>query len=226
MKKLTKGSILGTALVTILSTVTPTLNAEASSNSLELLKQDVLQKDSNLFGHQDLTLSKNEMIKFSEYVALDNNFYFLNGRASVELTSVEYDKLELIISHANNVIQEFSSTTEFELEILSPQESLNQLTGNQSLIAQAVYIEGVTKVDFHWWGVKIYLSRTDANKAAMFGLGVAGIWIPSKVLTTVALGLGIAGSQPIPGGIWIEQYWVASWGPIKELFGFDAYGYQ
>lgn len=229
MKKITKASMLGTALVTILSTVTPTLSAEASENTSQSLKQDILQKDFSLSGQQDVILSKHEMIKFSEYVDLDNNFYVLNDKAAVELTSVEYDKLELIISHANRMIQEFNDLAgaeEFEIEILSPQESLSQLTGNQFMMAKAGYIEGVTKVEFHLWGVKILLSKTDANKAATFGIGVAGIWMSSKIITTIALGLGVSGTQLIPGGIWIDQFWVAGWGPIKELFGFDAYGYQ
>lgn len=226
MKKFTKASIVGTALVTILYTVTPTFSAEASGEtSKELLKQDISQNELTLnkLALNELTLSEYEKIKFSNYIDLDNELYSINDKAIVELTPVEYNKIKLVVSNTNQLIQEFNnnltSAEAEEIEILSPQES-------QSVMAKAAYIEGVTKVTFHWWGIKILISKTDVNKAIWVGITVGGIWIPSRILTSIAAGLGIFGAQPIPGGIYIDQYWVAAVGPIKELFGFDAYGYQ
>ncbi|MGG2109100.1 hypothetical protein ABFY60_01275 [Lysinibacillus pakistanensis] len=115
-------------------------------------------------------------------------------------------------------------TNNFDIEFSSPQNQVNQVNQIQSYAAKASYVEGVSKIDVHWWGLKIYMSKTLVNKALFAGVTLGGIWIPSKVIASIGVAFGL--TDVYPGGIWFDQYWIAAIGPVKTVFGFDAYGWQ
>lgn len=214
-----KSFVLASALVMTLSTITPTLAAtkEVKSNSKEISQ----------LNHQEnqLNLSEFEIEKYGKYVELDNNNYFIiNSEGQKELSKEEYKKLMDVLSNTNAnmdyVIANSATEEALDIEIASPTDN------QESIMLLASYKEGVSKVTFHWWGVKIYLSKTHANKALKAGITLGGIWIGSKVLSSVGVMLGLTNKGFFKGGIWIKQYWVAGVGPIKTLFGFNTAGYQ
>lgn len=229
MKKITKTIILTTALTTAISTITPTLNPEASTATTTLNKE---------ITQNNFTLSQSEIIKFNEYIDLNNNnSYTLKDEALKELTESEYKKINSILSEVNQAIIEMNNdptiVQDFEIEVLPPQNHLNNpinTVNNNQLSTRATkaskYKEGVSKVTVHWWGLKFYLSRSLANKALVAGTTLGGIWLPSRTIASVGAMLGVTGAKVFPGGIWIEHHWVAPAGFIKSLFGFNAAGYQ
>lgn len=59
---------------------------------------------------------------------------------------------------------------------------------------------GVTKVDYYWWGLKVYLSKYALQGASAVGIGMAG-YIARLLKVPHPLGLAIAGA--LGGGAWL-----------------------
>lgn len=216
MKKITKLFVFLTALVTFLFTITPTLNAKASSSTTSPIELEEVSGN-------ELQLSTSEIEKFNEYIILNADQTY-SVKETANLTKLEYIKLNSILTIANQEIKKLvedpSIDQNFEIEIMNP------LDETPSFATSKTYKEGVTKVTFHWWGVKIKISKTVANKGLYAGVTLAGIWLPSRVLASAGVILGLTSTGLYKGGIWIDQYWVPVWGPLKTLFGFNAVGYQ
>ena len=56
---------------------------------------------------------------------------------------------------------------------------------------------GVTKVEFHWYGVRLFLSKNDVNKILKYGptsVSIATIWMP----TTWVVKLAASAAESLP----------------------------
>ena len=81
----------------------------------------------------------------------------------------------------------------------------NEVTSE--LLARS-YNEGVTKIDFYWWGVTIYLSKTAINVIGT-GISIGGILIPETVVSKILSTLGAVVTL-CPGGIAFDYNYIAA----------------
>lgn len=214
-----KSFIITTALMITMATVTPSF-ASTKDDGKKMGEESI-----QLAG-ENSSVSQVQTDKYDDYVKLnEDNHYVINIDGIKELNEEEKQELASILSNANKnidfVISNSIDEEALEIEIISPTNEEESI-----MLMAASYKEGVSKVTFHWWGMKIYLSKTLANKGLYAGVTLAGIWMPSKVLASAGVALGLTSTGLYKGGIWIEQYWVASVGPVKTLFGFNSVGYQ
>lgn len=147
---------------------------------------------------QKYTVTEAEKEKFNPYVSLDEETlqYFIINDARSELTEAEYLKLSQMIDQTNSFIK----TVDFEKYGDEIFVILNESESFQTSISETrEYVEGVTKIDVHWWGYTVYLSKTTLNTIGL-GVDIAGIFIKHPVVSVAAGILGFALGYA-PGGI-------------------------
>lgn len=148
--------------------------------------------------------------KADAYVSLDETtFVFDEAAASKILSASEMQKVKDQVRETNEQIQrtleavkgadQYSIYTTGNVLVVA-----DSATGSSpSIGSRTTYHEGVTKVEFGWSGIKIYLSKTTLNNIGT-GANIAGLFV-SNALVSTALGLlGIFGGVA-PGGIVIES---------------------
>lgn len=215
-----KGFIITTALMLSMATLTPTL---ASTNDI------VENNETSLINleEENSAVTEVQIEKYENYIQLnEDNRFVINSLGDSELNESEKLELSSILSNSNKnidlVIENSSKEEALEIQVVSPEKNVEP----EIMLMAASYKTGINKVSFHWWGMKVLLSKTTANKALNYGTTLAGIWLPSRVLSSVGATLSLTSTGLFKGGIWIDQYYVASVGPVKTLFGFNSAGYQ
>ena len=142
---------------------------------------------------------KEELTKWVSYDDEDTRFVIKEGAKQV-LTPSDYSLLNYYINTTNTNISRADFSTG-EVFVVSPE---NETVHN----ATRGYNEGVTKIEFHWWGATIYLSRTTVI-AIGAGVTIGGIWVPeavvSKILATVGAVVALC-----PGGIAFDYNYIAA----------------
>lgn len=144
-------------------------------------------------------IQKNALNKWVGYDKAQNEYFIKNG-AKDELFSSDYKLLEscLDITNANISRSDFSSG---EVFVVSPSDE-------GRIFPTARLGGGVTKIQFHWWGATIYLSKTTINTMGA-GITVGGIWIPEPVVSKIAATLGVVITL-CPGGIVFDYNYIAA----------------
>lgn len=148
-------------------------------------------------------LSESKKASLNEWVTYDttsNEFMIKEGAKGV-LEDTDYTLLEscLEITNSNIAMADFSSG---EVFVVAPENE------GGAHIAAARYSEGVTKIDFHWWGATIYLSKTTINLIGG-GVTIGGIWIPEPVVSKILSTLGVVIAL-CPGGIAFDYNYIAA----------------
>lgn len=140
-------------------------------------------------------ITQEQKDRFNDWVGYNNNVqeFFVKEGAENVLTESEYELLNTCLSITNENIEaaDFKSGEAF---IITPEQE--EYYGS---ISTRAYHEGVTKVDFHWWGVTIYLSKSTINNFGD-GLSIASIFIPHPVISAVASISGFVEGK-FPGGV-------------------------
>ncbi len=147
---------------------------------------------------QKYTVTEAEKEKFNPYVSLNEETrqYFITADARSDLTDAEFLKLSQIIEQTNSFIKtiDFEKYGDEVFIISSELESFQT-----SISENREFVEGVTKIDVHWWGYTVYLSKTTLNTIGL-GVDIAGIFIKHPVVSVAAGILGFALGYA-PGGI-------------------------
>lgn len=87
--------------------------------------------------------------------------------------------------------------------------------------ATLAFKQGVTKVEAHWYGFRVWLSR-DTVRAIGGGIGIAGVWIPEPVVSKVFATIGGVTAAFAPGGIVFNYTPVPVPGfPAGAVWGFE-----
>ncbi len=74
-------------------------------------------------------------------------------------------------------------------------------TSSQPLsVTSRSYKEGVNKVEWYWWGARIYLSKTTVRWIGA-GVTVGGIWVPEPVVSKILATIGAITAATVQGGI-------------------------
>lgn len=163
-------------------------------------------------------ISESQKVDYSKYVFYDSssNKYILKDSAKFELNPIEYNFIKNSIDNTNSVLSE-ADLESSEVSIITPdQEKYSNLRLKATKARKhSKYHNGVTKVDFHWWGVTVYLSKYTVRRIGN-GVTVAGIWIPNKLAGKIVSTLGVAYSN-CPGGIAFNYSYAAA--GISKLMG-------
>lgn len=159
------------------------------------------------------TLTKSIISDASKYISLSGYQYILDeNEAKNELTAQEVRIVDDQITRTNKTIEEMLQSTEImskysvmvqDNKLIFIDSERDNIQSNRMMRAQALYKEGVTKVEFGWSGLKIYLSKTDINQLGSLVLGNS-IYLPAGIGQIVAAALGFTAGQ-LPGGVVFES---------------------
>lgn len=129
-------------------------------------------------------------------------FYYSN---SDKLERVDLEYLNTKINEANDRLSKIKITNKEQIHYSSNKVVVTtkpKLDPNNPFR----YAEGIDAIDFYWWGMDIWLSKTTLNRAIKTGVIIGGIVIAKhKVLAALQI-LGVWGG-PIPGGIYMKVHY-------------------
>lgn len=147
-------------------------------------------------------LTDQEIQLLDPYVTFDsvNQVYDISAEASIELNAELYNKLVNQIQLTNIQMQQLS---------LDEQVGNLQPADGVTLYAAKKYVNGINKVDYHWWGATVYISRNTLI-AAGAGVSIGGLWIPEPIISKAlgSLGIALGATASITGGIKFDFRWV------------------
>ncbi|MCI1223321.1 MAG: hypothetical protein LKG06_06340 [Bifidobacterium subtile] len=141
--------------------------------------------------------------KAGQYIILEGKYYSLNIRAaSSELTNKEIKQVEESISTVNRQLT--------MVYVQQQRDPRNVFVGNDEGVittssqplsmTSRSYKEGVNKVEWYWWGARIYLSKTTVRWIGA-GVTVGGIWVPEPVVSKILATIGAITAATVQGGI-------------------------
>lgn len=117
--------------------------------------------------------------------------------AKAALSKSDYTLLNTCITVTNSNLQkaDFSSAKVF---VVSPEQEGKEIS--------FYYSDGVTKIEFHWWGATIYLSESTIESIGK-GVTIGGIWIPHPIVSKILSTLGVVITS-CPGGIAFDYNYI------------------
>lgn len=130
--------------------------------------------------------------KADKYIAVQAGKFIVDPAAAKELSAADYATVVKVVESTNTSIE----------ELQAPPEVVTAGVGFPATAAPAVSERaaaksgGVTKVEFHWTGVRVYLSNRDALLAAS-GASIGGVWIPEPIFSKVLATVGIASAAAL-----------------------------
>lgn len=144
----------------------------------------------------------NKLDKFVKFDKQNMKFYYSN---SDKLERVDLEYLNTKINEANDRLSKIKITNKEQIHYSSNKVVVTtkpKLDPNNPFR----YAEGIDAIDFYWWGMDIWLSKTTLNRAIKTGVIIGGIVIAKhKVLAALQI-LGVWGG-PIPGGIYMKVHY-------------------
>lgn len=126
----------------------------------------------------------------------EENRYEMKAGSEEALDLNDFKLANQYLSAANASLDQVD-ITDTSVTILAPEDEYKQSTPSRK--ARAAFHEGITKMEFHWWGARIYLSRTTIQFLGA-GTTIGGIWIPEPLVSKILASLG-AVITTCPGGI-------------------------
>lgn len=170
---------------------------------------DNVAKANNINTNINQNQEKNINIKkLDKYVKFNKEKKIFEFERNKDLSSEEINFLEKQISETNQKINNLTIGENEQVKYLSNKVkviSTPKLENGTSLR----YAEGIDAIDFYWWGMDIWLSRTTINRSLSTGALVAGVLIPAgKIVAALIILTGTAGIwNAVPGGIYMKVYY-------------------
>lgn len=180
-------SAMGLSLLLLAS---PSHAFATSNESVEELAPELISR-ANPFVRLDGTTfvfdvsSAKSSLSAEEIYRVQNQICLANAQISETLNSI--DHANTVVYTSDNMIVVAESTID------SPH-----------VLRATAYHEGVDKVEYGWFGVRIFISRSTLRTAVKSGATIGGIFVSNVIAKTALAMLGIA-SDYIPGGIVIES---------------------
>lgn len=148
------------------------------------------------------SLSEEKNIKLNEWVIYNEKEkqFKIKIEAKDKLNNMDYNLLEDYLNNTNSTIEklDFSKGDVF---VISPEEDIE-------MTERAKYNRGVTKINFYWWGARVYLSKTTINRIG-YGTTIGGIWIPEPHVSKIVATVGVVASVCL-GGIVFDYNYIAA----------------
>ena len=144
-------------------------------------------------------LSEEKKDALNEWVAYNEQTkqYTIKAGAERVLDEDDYDLLDMYITATNKALEVVDFSTG-EVSIVSPDE--------EGYGISLAYTEGVDKIEFHWWGATVYMSKTTILNIGV-GVTIAGIFVPHAVIAKILSALG-ASTALVPGGIAFDYNYI------------------
>lgn len=124
------------------------------------------------------------------YVEIVDGEYALNVESARTTLSEEQ------IAHANQLIEASNTVIRASTGEVTP----DSVTDAPSMLPRAMFKEGVTRLEAHWYGFRVWLSK-DTVRGIGGGVGVGALWIPEPIVSKVLASLGGAVAAFAPGGV-------------------------
>ena len=129
------------------------------------------------------------------FVTVTGERFALDDGATSALSTGEITQVETLLAGTNAQLDSLEREGTPIVAVLATADS----TSSDEIQAFA-FKEGVTKVEAHWYGLRVWASRTTLGVVGG-GVGIAGIWIPEPIVSKVVATIGIAVGTFAPGGI-------------------------
>ena len=139
---------------------------------------------------EDRQLTREEEAKIDPYVELTPNGYVLNDNPYSE----EINRLALKkIARANESLSGKIKTFDYSNKTVT--------TASASMFSV-----GSTYIEFYWNFVRVYIDAKLINTAISLGLGIAGVYVPAKLVQAALVAAGIINSNYplVSDGIWFD----------------------
>lgn len=145
--------------------------------------------------------------KADRFIWLSGDQFTISPSASNYLSDSEMLQVELSIQTANEQIRVAQADPNLEETTSHKVVTFTEVSGPEISDTDGddvspYFREGKTAVNFHWWGVRFYYSKTTVQWIGA-GVTVGGLWIPEPFVSKVLGSLG-AVSTLTPGGIWFD----------------------
>jgi hypothetical protein len=144
-------------------------------------------------------LSTKVMDEASQFVSLQGHEYVIDqDLAARKLSAPELSLVTKLISNTNEQINHAFAvkTDDVKVEVSDTIAFIKKEPLSVSYKAK----EGVTKVEWFWWGARVYLSKTTVRYISG-GISIAGLWIPEPIVSKIIATIGVVSAVAIPGGI-------------------------
>ena len=154
---------------------------------------------------EDRQLTREEEAKIDPYVELTPNGYVLNDNPYSE----EINRLALKkIARANESLSGKIKTFDYSNKTVT--------TASASMFSV-----GITYIEFYWNFVRVYIDAKLINTAISLGLGIAGVYVPAKLVQAALVAAGIINSNYplISDGIWFDYNYY--YGPVMALVTYN-----
>lgn len=167
---------------------------------------------------QDIQIQQNEKLdirKFDQFIAVENDRFIIADEAALEkaATNEEVVLVKTALNQANGILDESPGAVldgEKTFTVSAKQEITQDKTGEFASLAASG--EGIRDIKFHWWGVEIYLTKTDVN--AIVKGGISG---GTTYLGSIFGGLSGAVAGAVAGAV-LSEYAGAVIVPLKITY--------
>lgn len=156
------------------------------------------------------TINQSTIDYLSTFVRLNSSShnYEIIPEARLSLSKEDYQFLSRRIEQTNQMINSADFSTG-QANVIAPQEERS--TNTYSLMS--VTSEGVDKIDFYWWGARVYLSKSTVRTMGAT-ISIAGVIIPEAVVSKAASILGIVIGNTPSGIVFDYNYALAGIGSL------------
>ena len=169
---------------------------------------------------EERQLTREEEAKIEPYVELTPNGYVLNANPYSE----EINRLALKkIARANESLSGKIKTFDYSNKTVTTTASAS------------MFSVGSTYIEFYWNFVRVYIDAKLINTAISLGLGIAGVYVPAKLVQAALVAAGIINSNYplVSDGIWFDYNYyygalaaTAFYNPYALVAGITQVGFQ
>ena len=169
---------------------------------------------------EERQLTREEEAKIDPYVELTPNGYVLNDNPYSE----EINRLALKkIARANESLSGKIKTFDYSNKTVTTTASAS------------MFSVGSTYIEFYWNFVRVYIDAKLINTAISLGLGIAGVYVPAKLVQAALVAAGIINSNYplVSDGIWFDYNYyygalaaTAFYNPYALVAGITQVGFQ
>lgn len=141
--------------------------------------------------------------QLDQYVTVKNNKFVLNIPKGISIDQTTLNEAKKAINESNKNVNQNN------LVIDPVTKTASKVAGAGNIVPMSA---GTNKVEFYWWGIRVYLSARTIQIASTFSLGAAA-YIASTLEVTLVVGAAIAGALAALGLLvsWISNGYVVDY---------------
>lgn len=173
---------------------------------------EIITNDTYGISHNDALIYQyilqEEIKRFDNYVTLENGIFVISEMGYLELSEMEVNRLNEILSNTNANIKIISSTAKY-----------NFIENNTIIITDTNNLHrngGVDTIRYYWWGPRVYMSARTLNTMGAT-VAIAGIVITHPVASRATQIAGVI-MQTTNRGIWFDL------NPLAHMFPSSVVG--